>query len=232
MILFNCKIPRRQPAMWFDGVNDWVNCGTNTNLHFTGDFSLAVRVKVPAGGAYPAYVIRRGNYGIYYNEGRFSFDTRKADLSWDSLYTPYFYAFGQAYYVVCTFAVATAAKRIYLNGGLQNNNTATALPASAGATFSIGCNSGANLWHQGMIRQVWAFNRVISDEEIATLARGDTVSNAIGHWHGAGILDADWTNLANDFAHGTANGSPEADCMVHRRGWVIRTSGGVRSVAA
>ena len=61
--------------------------------------------------------------------------------------------------------------------------------------------------------------------EIAAIATDDVPAGAVARWHGNGVGVNNWGDVSGGGLDGSVQGTPEG-CLVHRRGAVVRESGG------
>jgi hypothetical protein len=152
----------------FDGVDDFVDCGDNSSLNLTNNFSLCAWVrrnsiqssvdsgiigKLTNANGYQGYLLwyNGGGISLYIRSGvRASTGAIIADTN---------------YYVVGTYNGSTAS--IYVNGMLVESNPTNVLAVPTGVNFQIGkytFSSSRNF--AGNIFNTHVYNRALSAQEV------------------------------------------------------------------
>lgn len=161
-------------ALEFDGSSDYVNCGNNSDLLRSTNFSISAWVKLYSlstetnvGQVVVANYLPRAGF-IFYLQGiaetggaklglRLSPGTGGDALSPDSLVT------GKWYHIVAIYNGQTS--KVFVNGVLKSS--ASYEGASNGINFVIGKASWANIsYFHGLIDNVMLFDTSLSQEEI------------------------------------------------------------------
>jgi len=167
------KQGRHGPALWFDGVNDYVNCGPDASLNPTGAITVETWIKLDAaamGENLYAPIIRRNNtYLLRADKGTsgvsFNFFIHDG-TSWEpGAYSVSHFAFGVWHHVVGTYDRQHV--KIYVNGELKG------LSARTGPISTNENNTVVGFWNNkffpGLIDEVRVYNRALSKEEIRNL---------------------------------------------------------------
>jgi len=167
------KQGRHGAALWFDGVNDYVNCGNDVHLNPTGAITVETWIKLDAaseGKSSSIPIIRRNNsYLLRKDEeasgGYFSFFIHDGS-SWEpGVNSGFSSAFGVWYHIVGTYDGQHV--KIYINGRLKGSSART------GAMPSNGNNTVIGFWNTdyfpGLIDEVRIYNRALLAEEIKNL---------------------------------------------------------------
>ena len=160
-------------ALWFDGVNDYIDCGNDVSLNPTDAVTVETWIKLDAASegktsSIPiirrndAYLLRRD--GVV-NGGYFSFfiyDGTSWELGVNSGFSP---AFGVWYHIIGTYDGQHV--KIYVNGRLKGSSVRT------GAMPLNGNNTVIGFWNTdyfpGLIDEVRIYNRALLAEEIKNL---------------------------------------------------------------
>jgi len=157
-------------ALSFDGVNDYVNCGSDVSLNPTEAITIEIWAKIDATameGKLYAPIIRRNNtYLLRLDKGSsggnfvlFIHD----ETSWEpGAYTVSHFAFGVWHHVVGTYDRQHV--KIYVNGKLKGSSDRTgAMPLNWN-------NTVIGFWNvdffPGLIDEVRIYNRALSLEEV------------------------------------------------------------------
>jgi len=146
-------------ALSFDGVDDYVDCGTDPSLMPTTAITLEAWFKASGVNAYATIV------STFYYEGYFLRINPNAGIEFAPGICnspPGTIQPGVWYHVVGTF---DGTSKIYVNGKLVSSQGAGYL-AYTGQSLRIGNNPTAELWFNGIIDEVRIYNRALSAEEI------------------------------------------------------------------
>jgi hypothetical protein len=156
-------------ALEFDG-DDWVDCGSTSELNITGAISIACWVN-PAGlSGDNAFAGRNGAYAIKSSSDHLRFTT-PGILDHDGFNTILQIHIWQ--HVAVTFQPDQNNGLVfYLNGVETERMTSSALNSGAGP-FLIGNNQWSQ-FYEGMIDDVRVYNKVLTADEIQQAMRGDT----------------------------------------------------------
>jgi len=143
----------------FDGVDDYVDLATSTNLNFSGDFTLMAWIKTDAIGSYQMIIdtstsATTGNgYSMYLQaSGKIRFWSYHAGYSVDSLTT---LSASTWYHVACVHNATV--NKIYINGVLDNTNSYSNHTTSNTTNLRIGNSSVLAGSFDGMIEEVAFF---------------------------------------------------------------------------
>jgi hypothetical protein len=155
----------------FDGTNDFVDCGNNSSLNLTNNFSLGVWVRPSStqpsvdGGIIGRLTETDGyaGYLLFYVRGTriISLYIRSGIRASTSALT-----LDTNYYIVGTYNGSTAS--IYVNGVLVNSNPTSVLAIPTGVNFHIGkyTFSGSPRNFAGNIFNTQVYNKALSAQEV------------------------------------------------------------------
>ena len=208
--VFNTK------SLELDGVDDGVNCGNDSSLQPTGEFSVSAWFKTAVVGDSGHNFIYSKLYFrtfILANSGRIRFDVFRTSGSSTQITTPSgtSYSDGNWHHIVTTFKVSDTTRfKIYIDGALiasaggYNNNV-----FASTHDFFIGVNSGSNRMH-GNVDEVafWKTKLTLTDvQNIYNSGAPNDISalNPISWWRfeeGSGTTATDSGSGGND---GTIN---------------------------
>ena len=204
-----------------DGVDDYVNAGDGINLA-NQSFSISVWAKRERNGVHE-YLICQGQGGDVDNLGlHFGFrDTNvfTFDFYNNGIDTPASYTDTDWHHWVGTYDANTGARKIYRDGQVVAEDTASANYQGAGnliigARFALG---NFNNHFQGQIDDVLVRNVVLTEQQIR-LNMYDTLNGSepglVGYWK----LDDGCGTTATDTAGGDDNGT-----LVNEPVWVAST---------
>ena len=175
---------RYNPALSFDGIDDYVNVGNDPSLQITSAITLEAWIKTPSywKKQYPTPV-SKANYTFGYPgdwDGEYWIAIRSSDKRVSFAFAP---AGGNAidhwsnsgllpntwYHIVATFDDSADKVRLYINGVLDKEYTETQKPAITDNPVRIGQGGNydfQNTWFNGIIDEVRIYNRVLSPAEI------------------------------------------------------------------
>jgi len=209
-------IPCSDGAAFFDGTNDYIQCGT-TNLN-PNSITIAVWVRLPGEAPTDSYsrVIEgdgdEKSWHLRYDKstgrfvGRFSADGSASELCQsDSTYTDY----SKWYYVAVTYNSSDGVCKMYVDGvhdGTDSGGITGSLhvPSTPGVRIGQETNSTNNSW-DGYICNAGIWSSVLTQPQIKSIMNKNY----------AGLTSSEKTNLvswwnlsadAND-SHGSNNGT-------------------------
>ena len=167
------KQGRYGAALWFDGEDDYVNCGPDASLNPTDAITVETWIKLDAaamGENLYAPIIRRNNtYLLRADKGnsgvKFKFFIYYGSGWEPGAYSFYQFAFGVWHHVVGTYDRQHV--KIYVNGKLKGLSNRIGAMQSTGANTVIGY--GMSRYFPGFIDEVRIYNRALSAEEIKNL---------------------------------------------------------------
>ena len=214
------KYPRHTPAMWFDGLDDYVVADAPIELF--GDCALTLSAWI--------YLEQLSSlYGVYFvNRASLPGETAGIMVDASRIYAQYrgaFYAYAlqaldrQTWYHVAISKPSgvCALTQFFLNGAeIPLFDASFTIPSLNNSTPpEIGQYLGGYRF-PGIIRACLAYNRVLSAVEIQQIAADR------GAYPRSGLIDARPGNgiASENWGGATIYGNPER-CRVHRRGTVI-----------
>jgi len=172
------------PALSFDGIDDYVNIGNNSNLQITSAITLEAWIKTPSywNKQYPTPV-SKANYTFGYPgdwDGEYWIAIRSLDGRISFAFAP---AGGNAidhwsngwllpntwYHIAATFDDSADKVKIYINGVLDKEFTEYQKPGVTNHPVRIGQGGNypyQNSWFNGIIDEVRIYKRVLSASEI------------------------------------------------------------------
>lgn len=184
--LVNLNSGNRVSAVWgngifFNGTNGSVTLSNNLG----GDFSLSLWVKTTqvfqendqtyngtgiiwsdVGGAANDFIL--GGTRNANGTNRFSFFTGNPDSSLNGTRN---ISDGKWTHLAVVRSKATGARRIYVNGALEASDTSGTNQLTANPVIVIGGNTSGGRYFRGVMDEVRAYNRLLSDVEVAQLAQ-------------------------------------------------------------
>lgn len=170
-------------ALQFDGIDDYVDCGSGPSLDITGPITLEAWVypeTVPSGEPGIVGKFFESYMFTYYSDGRCWWYISSGSNHCGTALIP-----GSWHHIAGTFD--GVAMRLYIDGDLTATRSSTFPSIKSGKKFFIGCILGnpnatdpayTKIAHfQGMVDEVRVYCRALSDQEIAE----DYVSKATQH---------------------------------------------------
>mgnify|MGYP000399706652 CR=1 FL=1 len=143
----------------FDGSNDYINAGNDTNIQISSGTISAWARTSSAGGGFRGIVAKQFAYGIFYNDNVFVAYDWQASATRSSAIN---IADGSWKNVVLTFSGGTG--NLYLNGSLVSTHTYNI--SNNLSNLFIGAEANANQYAACNIAQVLVYNRVLSVQEL------------------------------------------------------------------
>jgi len=162
-------------ALEFDGVDDYVDCGSPTQLVLKGDLTIFAVVKPKSLSG--SHVIIRYGYGL----SPFNFQQVNAFFrlyytiggTWGGVEAPDVFTEEKWYYLAATrkYDGTTATLKLYVNGNNVKTATRDGIPDDPNANLMIGQNTNSSEWFHGTIAHIRVFNRALSEDEIKCMYR-------------------------------------------------------------
>lgn len=167
-------------ALKFDGVDDYVDCGTDESIAFSGSVTIMAWVKSQAAVNDGKIASNQNNatggykLGIYQNKAEFEIRTaantavlNRAATGGVSL------GEGTWYHVTGVYSMGQHI-RTYVNGTLDREFPTTEVPGVSTGAFMLGRESysSAYFW-SGWMDDVRLYNRALTEQEIAQIMQGD-----------------------------------------------------------
>ncbi|KPA18019.1 Pentaxin, partial [Candidatus Magnetomorum sp. HK-1] len=152
-------------TLTFDGTNDYVNCGnglTLANQHFTVEF-WARRASKDNSDILVIHGSNSANNGLHIgfrDTNQFTFAFNSNDLNADAGYTD-----NDWHHWACTFDASNQARRIYKDGVLLANDTATSNYLGSGDLI-FGRYFDSNYYHYGELDELRIWNSVRTQDQI------------------------------------------------------------------
>jgi len=213
-------------SLSFDGVDDYVNCGTNIDLS-NKSFSLSAWVKKGFNDFTGAAIVMSTGNGTSNNGLYFGFFTNNTPD--DYLFFNFYQAEGSIlhsespvninndnewHYIVATYNYSTNERQIFLDGTLVGSDSSSPFESS-GTEFSIGITS----WNlvddfNGNIKNPIVWNKALSFEEVQEhiiCSPPQDEEGIVGYWNfneGSGDTVYDISGNGN---HGVINGATYSD---------------------
>jgi hypothetical protein len=207
------------PGMWFDGVDDWVDCKKGSQFAFTSAFSVSVEVFINPQGTLPIAMrlYNKGNYEVdgyeafLYNSA-VSFGTYQSGAH-SFLDAPIPLERAVWYRITTTFSGGIG--KIYNGTALLQSGAMIAPVAEVARTFRWGANSSLSsyAYFNGCLRNGYVYNRELSPGEIDLIINNAAPSDFLVHYVGNGITRGKWNGVI-------INGSPDY-CLIHESGAVL-----------
>jgi len=217
------------PYLDFDGVDDYVGCGSDSSLDITEEITVSAWIKLTTLGleqkilakaqsSTKGYEIFIGSDNKIRSRVGAEDNASERDLIGDSV------SLGNWYHVVMTWDGTT--QKLYANGSLSNSKGTSGTSGNPEYDLTVGRRSDASsLFFNGLIDDARVYNRALSAEEVSKLYKGEWVSDTglVGHWemdegHGGQVRDK-----SGNGNHGTIYGATWGSSAPE---WVDDTSGG------
>jgi prepilin-type N-terminal cleavage/methylation domain-containing protein len=169
-------------AVYFDGVDDYLNCGAGTSIDFpTGDFTLSFWFK-PSATTSGAHIIDKGTgslldgYGVIIGDtnttlvGAISFMTDGDDSGGGKSYTTgTTILFVDNWYYITAIRIS-GVKYLYINGvNEKSGSDSREISDSSRPLYMAQAQVDNNRWFNGNIDEVRIYNRALTADEIKLL---------------------------------------------------------------
>ncbi|MBN1669738.1 MAG: hypothetical protein JXR37_01815, partial [Kiritimatiellae bacterium] len=179
-------------AMWFDGVNDYINVGHDSSLDITQDLTIAawaLKKHKTFGDMLQVMVAKEDkpddtgrSYQLTWIDGEpntpcFAYGLGSGQAC-HGLWAVGYPSWEQWHHVVLTHQTGVG-NRMYIDGILNaQDSEGSALPSNPGTDTRIGESQSWEPWfYYGMLDEVRIYNRALSSNEVAALF-GETVTDA------------------------------------------------------
>ncbi len=158
----------------FDGSDDYVDIDNSDSLDPSGDFTLSTWVKrTGAGtGTNQFFILKNAMYGFTYNNGVLQYYDNSYHNATSSTLT-------QDTWYHLTMVHTSTASRLYINGALDDSETAGTPSLSDNGALVLGRLGGSDLF-QGVLDEVRVYNRALSGNEVSQLYNFAPEPN--GYW--------------------------------------------------
>lgn len=200
-------------ALNFDGTDDYVNLGNPADLRMTGAMTLTAWVYVDTFTNAGRIIAKQGAYnnrGWSLNveaDGKASFQIAANSTTVQLVNSAATIPSGQWVHLAGVYEPG-AALRLYVDGTLSNSNT-TSIAASQhnnNLNVNIGRRPSGDLYFDGKIDEVQAYNKSLTASEVAALA-ATTIPDLLGHWNlnetsGTTAADSSGNGLGGTLAGG------------------------------
>jgi hypothetical protein len=214
----------------FNGSTNYVSVTNESQLQPTEAITIAAWIKGDSWGAGTDVdtILRKGdnqpnNYKLEVADGKLELGLdANDDAGIQSIAT---LATGQWYHVAATWNGSTV--KLYINGVLDSSTAYSGTIGTDTRALYIGGRSGADLF-DGMIRDVYLYNRALNDSEIEKLA------GLIGYWafsEGSGTTAADSSGQGNN-ATLSGGASWTTDCAGNNNALLTNGAGGIAQTAS
>ena len=149
----------------FDGTDDYINCGNDSNLNFSSDVSVSAWVKTTqeTAGAILGKAYYRLEFG---SNGIVSWAVYRTTSNGRFLYSTTAINDGQWHHIIATHT-ANGNQLIYVDGQLEGTTTANTSILTSSNSFFIGRrNATHSRIMNGNIAPVQVYNRALSASEV------------------------------------------------------------------
>jgi hypothetical protein len=206
-------------ALSFNGVNNYVNCGSASSLDLNQAVTVEAWVNPASTNSYQA-IVDKGWDAAYTlmvtNVGTFRFQIRDATGTYRANSPPL--TVGVWTHVVGTYNATTKSVKIYVNGVLQSSAEAQGAILSTAYPLNIGKAAQYGPAFNGIIDEVRIYNRALSAAEIQTnfgagpgfasqltakIPKGTTQVIATLSWQGDGSINATITSPSQTYTEET-----------------------------
>ena len=168
-------------ALAFDGIDDYIDCGSREDLNLLGAVSVSAWIKL-AGPAQDQKIVGNqdnasGGFkvGLFGNKLEMEVrDSSNVGISNRSVEGGTTLEPGVWYHVVGTYHQGESMKT-YVNAKLDREFTIPGMLAPSGGTLKIGCEPFYDLyWFNGLIDDLQIYNYPLAETEIAALYSGES----------------------------------------------------------
>ncbi|MDD3926900.1 MAG: LamG domain-containing protein, partial [bacterium] len=194
-------------ALAFDGVNDYVNCGSGSSLDITDKLTIEAWIKPDTRGSF--HVIACKNTYTYFfstvSYGKLELLIGNSSSNgWNvGVLSNTVMNSNNWYHVAGTYDSATGEAKLYINGVLDNTATGTAqaIGSKPAGWLSVGCAYGSAYYFNGVIDELNIYPRLLSADELA----GHSSILTAGQWALDDGQDSSVQDISGHGAAGTMN---------------------------
>lgn len=167
-------------ALAFDGIDDYIDCGSHEDLNLLGAVSVSVWIKL-AGPAMDQKIVGNqdnasGGFKVGIFDNKFEMEVRDSSnvgTSIRSVEGGTVLESGLWYHIVAIFSQGEALK-VYVNGKLDRELTTPNMLAPSGGTLKIGREPFYDLyWFNGLMDDLQIYNYPLVETQIAALYSGE-----------------------------------------------------------
>lgn len=199
-------------ALQFDGTNDIIDCGNGSGLDMgTDDWSVAAWVKMGTNqNVYPTILAKGASsnsvpgYWMYVYGSRIRF-TIGDGTQRITTYSEILNLTDNSWHHIAVTADRDGNATFYFDGNAAGTYDVSSfngkILANSSRTLTIGGSGGSTSFFNGKIDEVQIYRRVLSSNEIATLANNQQTYTLISHW----AFDENSGNIAIDSSEYVAN---------------------------
>jgi hypothetical protein len=188
-------------ALEFDGVDDWLDCGSDPSLDLT-TWTITFWLKVNENKDYNGYIIKGNdaaeNYEVLtYGDGHFHFPILFTDGSRTYGNTdPGICIVGEWAHYTYSYD-SSQGRRFYKNGELVFEDTESGIPQTSTVSLSIGNEQPMSRYVNGAMDDIRIYNHLLSEPEIlAAMEGGEGYPFALGPIPKDGALIEDtWVSI-------------------------------------
>jgi len=189
-------------ALEFDGVDDWLDCGSDPSLDLT-TWTITFWLKVNENKNYNGYIVKGNdaaeNYEILtYGDGHFHFPILFTDGSRTYGNTdPGICIVGEWAHYTYSYD-SSQGRRFYKNGELVFEDTESGIPQTSTVSLSIGNEQPMSRYVNGAMDDIRIYNHLLSEPEIlAAMEGGEGYPFALGPVPKDGALLKDtWVSVS------------------------------------
>ncbi len=161
-------------ALYFDGTDDYVDCGNDASLKLTGDFTVEIWVKLDkiSMGRNVCIIdyIYTDGYSLFKNhrnklKAYRGYKMQKGGVETGAICGVKYLLADTWYHIAYVVNTSVSTGYIYINGELDNSGTLDNKPGFTKGNLFIG-KRGDGYWFNGIIDEIRIYNRPLSDTEI------------------------------------------------------------------
>jgi hypothetical protein len=154
-------------SLVFDGVDDYVSCGSGSSINISGNFSICVWAYLNATPSSPQVILERGAYGSSDEYGLILSSDPSLGVSFQCnnsfFYSNRAFPVNRWTYVVGTLS---GTNGIYYENALSVNSGTLTAPTTGNSILNLGYRIGVGFYYNGNIAQASIYNGALTAAEI------------------------------------------------------------------
>jgi len=169
----------------FDGVDDYINCGTDSSLKPTSNYSVSGWFKLDDVTGTKTIISNDNNNGYMVWVSGSSLWFYHYDTGWKTLQSNTVLSADTWYHFCITWELSTTTGRLYINGSEDINSTSFNQVTYLSTPVYIGTYAPSK-YFEGYLDEIAVFNTTLSSSDVSSIYNSGTPttlpSGAVAHW--------------------------------------------------
>ena len=168
----------------FDGVDDYINCGTDSSLKPTSNYSVSGWFKLDDVTGTKTIISNDNNNGYMVWVSGSSLWFYHYDTGWKTLQSNTVLSADTWYHFCITWELSTTTGRLYINGSEDINSTSFNQVTYLSTPVYIGTYAPSK-YFEGSLDEIAVFNTTLSSSDVSSIYNSGTpttITGAVAHW--------------------------------------------------